>query len=344
MWIWDSAFHALGLRHFAPEWARDSIKAVLSKQRSDGFIPITMTPDGSREADIVQPPILAWGAWKVYEIAGDEEFISYCYPLLSAMVLWDCEYLDADGNGLCEWDARNASGMDNSPRFDQPVGDAVDLNSYLVNDMAYLEKMAMLLGLEDDVRMWAEMHAARSVKINELLWDEETGFYYDLSPEGEKISIKTEAGFTPLFAGVCSREQAAALVKHLASPTEFRRTFPVSSVSADEPSFSDDMWRGPVWINYNRLIIEGLKKYGCRDMAESIRDATLREIAHWYECDGVIYEFYDSEGERSPSELHRKEKSGIQPDHWMRRCVRDYHWTAAIFIDLILDSGETGDL
>ena len=337
MWIWDSAFHALGLRHFAPEWARNAIKAVLSKQRPNGFIPHKMTPDDQLDSKLIQPPILSWAAWKVFETAGDEEFIRYCYPRLKAAALFDCKEMDADHNGLSEWGHRFASGMDNSPRFDRPVGDAVDLNAYLVNEMFYLEKMALKLGLTADARMWTQMQRERSRKVNELLWDRETGFYYDLDPEGKQIKIKTVAGFTPLFAGVCSKKQAAALVEHLTNPKEFQRAFPLPSVSADEPTFCDNMWRGPVWINYNRLVIEGLARYGYQDEASKLRSITLKEIARWYARDGVIYEFYDSEGTRSPAELHRKGKAGIGVG--ARRtgpCVRDYHWTAAIFVDQIL--------
>ena len=337
MWIWDSAFHALGLRHFAPEWARNAVKAVLSKQRPDGFIPHKMTPDDKGDSKIIQPPILSWAAWKVYKTAGDGDFLRYCYPRLKAIVLFDCRQMDADHNGLSEWGHKFASGMDNSPRFDQPVGDAVDLNAYLVNDMFYLEKMAQKLGLKTDAQMWAQMRSERSRKINELLWDQETGFYYDLDTEGGQIKIKTAAGFTPLFAGICSREQAAALVEHLTDPKEFRRAFPLPSLSADEPAFCDDMWRGPVWVNCNYLAIEGLDRYGYRDKASELRRITLSEIARWYGRDGVIYEFYDSEGRRSPAELHRKGKAGVRVG--ARRigpCVRDYHWTAAIFVDQIL--------
>jgi len=337
MWIWDSAFHALGLRHFAPEWARNAVKAVLSKQRPDGSISHKMTPDDQGDSKIIQPPILSWAAWKVFETAGDGDFLRYCYPRLKAMVLFDCRRMDADYNGLSEWGHKFASGMDNSPRFDQPVGDAVDLNAYLVNDMFYLEKMAQKLGLKTDAQMWAQMRSDRSRKINELLWDPETGFYYDLDPEGGQIKIKTAAGFTPLFAGICSKEQAAALVEHLTNPKEFQRAFLLPSVSADEPAFSDNMWRGPVWVNYNRLVIEGLARYGYRDEAAELRTITLKEIARWYGRDGVIYEFYDSEGRRSPAELSRKGKAGVRVgDQRIGPCVRDYHWTAAIFVDQIL--------
>ncbi|MCL6518489.1 MAG: hypothetical protein K6T99_01530 [Armatimonadetes bacterium] len=337
MWIWDSAFHALGLRHFAPKWAMNSIKAVLSKQRPDGFIPHMMTPNDEQDSLLVQPPILSWATWKVYETTRDEKFLQYCYPRLKAMLLYDCRELDKDESGLCEWPSSNASGMDNSPRFDQPIGDAVDLNAYLVNDLAYLEKIARRLGFSNEAGIWADLKYSRIALINERLWNANEGFYYDLTPDGVQIDLKTIAGFTPLFAGVCSESQAEDLVRHLRNPDEFWLKFPIPSVSFDELSFSDDMWRGPVWINFNYMVIEGLIRYGYLTLADEIKKTTLSEIARWYAEDGVVYEFYDSKASKSPSKLSRKGKQDVKIGGWqVAECIKDYHWTAALFIDMAL--------
>ncbi|MDI6829477.1 MAG: trehalase family glycosidase, partial [Armatimonadota bacterium] len=282
MWIWDSAFHAIGLRHFAPKWAINSIKAVLSKQKQDGFIPHMMTPNDEQDSNIIQPPILSWATWKVYETTRDEKFLQHCYPRLKAMLLYECRELDKDESGLCEWQSGGASGMDNSPRFDQPLGDAVDLNAYLVNDLAYLEKIARRLGIPNEAGIWADLRYSRIALINERLWNEEKGFYYDLTPDGRQLNLKTIAGFIPLFAGICNENQAEILVKHLKNPEEFWRKFPIPSVSFDEPSFSDDMWRGPTWVNLNYMIMEGLIRYGYLTLADEIKKKTLNEIARWY--------------------------------------------------------------
>ena len=38
MWLWDSAFHAIGFRHVDVEVARDAISAVFDAQREGGFV------------------------------------------------------------------------------------------------------------------------------------------------------------------------------------------------------------------------------------------------------------------------------------------------------------------
>lgn len=341
MWIWDSAFHAIGLRHISGEWAEDAIKAVLARQRENGFIPHTMMPGPNGESGIIQPPILAWASWKVYQKTGNKDFLAYIYPRIGRMVDCDCDVRDFDKNGLAEWEGGFASGMDNSPRFDQPVGDAVDLNSYIVNDMRHLAKIARELDKLDEAAEWDRKAQERADLINARLWDQETGFYYDAAPDGSIIKIKTEAGFTPLLAGIPDKPRAEELIKHLTDPAEFWRSLPVSSVSADEPAFSDNMWRGPVWINMNYFFVEALKNYGHIEAASHLRQRTLEEISHWYNTDGIIYEFYDSEARTEPIFLHRKKLGGPQAQRSavsLGTNVCDYNWTAALYVDLMLEA------
>lgn len=343
MWIWDSAFHAIGLRHFSGTWAEDAISAVLAVQRDSGFIPHMMTPDSSGDSRIIQPPILAWAAWKVYQTTRNRGFLEYLYPRVGKMLNYDCEARDTDGSGLAEWESGGASGMDNSPRFDQPLGDAVDLNCYIVNDMRHLALIGRELGLDDEAAEWDKRASLIADRINASLWDARTGFYYDRLPNGRLLMIKTEAGFTPLFAGICDCSRAAALVEHLTNPDEFWRPFPISSVAADEPTFSDNMWRGPTWVNFNYFLIDCLGLYGRSDIARELRIRTLEQIARWYEADGLIYEFYDSEGVTDPAFLHRKAHGGpgaVRSAASLGATVCDYNWTAALYIDLLQSSWE----
>ncbi len=338
MWIWDSAFHAVGLRHISPEWAENAIRAVLSVQRSDGFIPITATPDPSRSYELIQPPILAWAALKVFEISQNLEFLRFVFERAGMFVEYILRNLDSDQNGLAEWTHSNASGMDNSPRFDQPVKDAIDLNCYLAGEMQSLAAIASILKNERGAARWIAEADGIARRIEASLWDEHTGFYYDNDPQGRLVNIKTIAGLLPLFAGVCSRERASRLVRHLTNPAEFWREFPVSSVSADEEAFCDNMWRGPVWVNCNYLLIEGLKRYGFDREAAELREKTIAEVTKWCSADGIIYEFYDSEGSTNPAHLHRKQRGGpgalrgVVP---LETSVCDYNWTASLFFDLI---------
>jgi putative isomerase len=104
-------------------------------------------------------------------------------------------------------------------------------------------------------------------------------------------------------------------------------------VALDETSFSDDMWRGPTWINTNYLIFQGLRHYGLVAEANDLRARTLREIQRWYEATGAIYEYYDNFARTEPGLLHRKGGVGTAGGYGMGT-IHDYGWSAALYLAL----------
>lgn len=340
MWLWDSAFHILGNKYISTTLAESTIKSVLSLQRKDGFIPHQMNPEKGRVSNITHPPTLAWASYKIYQQTKNKKFLRYVYPKLKKYIHYLYKNRDRDKDGLLEWEINSLltckcgeSGMDNSPRFDKlnskDIMAAIDFNSFAVNEMDYLTKIAHRLGNKNDATFWEKESKIKKHLINSYLWDKKNGFYYDLKENREFNKIKTVASFLPLFAGIANKEQAKFLVKHLQSKEEFWSDFPIPSVSTDEPSYCKDMWRGPTWINYNYLIIEGLEKYGYSKIANQIARKTLKEIAKWYKKKGVIFEYYDNEGKTSPDNLLRKEWLG---DKKYLGVIKDYNWSASIYI------------
>lgn len=330
MWLWDSCFHAMGLAVFSPEWARNAVLAVLHKQREDGFIPHRMQPDGG-DSRIPMSPLLAWTCWDLYECgAADRAFLEEAYPLLARYLEW----YTANTRGIAGLHTApdDATGMDNSPRFDSgELGACVDFSAFLAQEQECLARIAGELGLPVEAASWRARGEALAATVNERMWDPAVGFYFDLDREGRRIPLKTVAGFVPLLAGVATRQQASRLVDHLVATDEFWTPVPVATVSKDEPAYGDDMWRGPVWINYNYMIVRGLERYGYAGPARRLAEATVREVARWYGETGVLWEFYDAEGRTHPLRLHRK---GLR-----ERNIADYGWTASLYLRLLRDRG-----
>jgi hypothetical protein len=334
MWLWDSAFHAPAYAHLDPDWGHDALLAVLGMQREDGFIAHMMTP--VQTSQITQPPILAWACWEAYQVTEDRGFLQQAYPALCRYLEWDMKNRDWNGNGLLGWLIEGQplcrsgeSGMDNSSRFDRGgPWDSVDMNAYAVNDMRCVAHIARTLGRGPEAVQWDGRAEALSNRVNRLLWDEESGFYYDRELDGDLLPIKSNAGFLPLFAGIASAGQAARLVTHLSDPTQFWPHLPVPTIALDEPSYEPDMWRGPTWININRLICLGLRRYGYHDLACELRQRTLDEINRWYKDLGCLYEFYDCRGEIPPPMLNRKGAPGRAGGTGFG-VISDYNWTAA---------------
>ena len=341
MWLWDSTFHALGWRRIDPDMARDALSAVLDTQAADGFVAHRMDPD--RLSKITQPPVLALGAKRVHEIAPSPEWIADIYPKLSAYLTWDFENRDRDGAGLMEWEIEGnplcrsgESGMDNSPRFDAATQmDAVDFNAFLALECEIMAEFAGMLGRNEDAADWTRRHARLCRLIRERLWSADLNFFVDHDIEKNALSgIMASSGFLPLLCGAASPEQAQALARHLRNPETFGTPFPVPSVAACQArDEAKDMWRGPVWINLNWLIAEGLDRYGFTELSTELRDKTRAEIERHAVTHGTLFEFYDAQRETDPPRLYRKGACAPEKSPY-NQVFHDYGWTATLYADL----------
>jgi len=234
------------------------------------------------------------------------------------------------GWALPAGDARGAeSGMDNSPRFDHAQAmTAIDLCGYVAAEYLALEQMATLLSQPADAEKWRLKRQRLSDVVNNWLWDDETRFYYDLDEQGTFICVKTPAGLIPMLGLIPDGDQAESLRVHVVDHREFWSNFPIASVGQDEPCYSNDRWRGPVWPMINLLIHHCLENYRFFDEAHRLAHRTLEEIARWYARTGCLFEYYDAQGSTAPADLPQK---GLSQ---MKGPVADFHPTAAAYVCL----------
>lgn len=341
MWLWDSVFHAVGHRNWNPALAEDLILAVLDVQEDSGFIPHMAAPD--MRSQIIQPPVIAWGAWQVYEKSRNKDFLRAVYMGNEKFLGWCKENRRRSRRQLYTWQTehdRNCRcgecGMDNSPRFDLDTQlEAIDFSCFMANDVRYMAKIAAELGDTAAAETYSRWYEEIRTAINRRLWCEADGFYYDYDILNDRLhKTRSVASFLPLFAGICDEKQANALVACLSDPHDFATPFAVPSVSKGDPCYGTDMWRGAVWINYNYMIASGLAEYGQCGLAEKIRDRTVDRINEWYIRRGCIFEFYDAEDRLSPSEMNRKGPAYEPYDFTVRmQSIRDYGWTATLCFD-----------
>lgn len=194
-------------------------------------------------------------------------------------------------------------------------------NSLLVKSNAGLIKLGGQLGLNTSV---IESYNNKTIEaINRKLWNGQKGFYYDYDLKNRRpIPIKISSGFMPLFAGICSEEQAEQLCRHLTdSFVQNGHWKLVPSTAADEPGFNAvKYWRGPVWINLNWMLYHGLLRYGKQALAQKVKDDSielLRRFGWW--------EYFDA---RPPEE--GGEQRGLGGDR--------FSWSAALYLDFVLNS------
>ena len=325
VWQWDAFFHALAYRHVDMRLARDQLRIVLDHQREDGMIPDAVHDEGvvahlsfPVEADVTKPPLIAWTAWKLYETDGDAEFLDEIYGPLVRWNDWWFAHNDVDGNGLCEYQHPFSSGLDDSPLWDggMPV-EAPDLNTYLFLQQEALARIATVLGLDADARMWARRAEALSRRMLRLMWDEQAG-EFAAQRDGRRVGVSTPFGLFPLLTGRLPEHVVERLVARLTDPNEFWPRYPVPTVALDDPHHdAAQMWRGPTWVNVNYLLVEGLCRSGRPDVAAELRRRTIELVA----ASPDIHEYYDPRtGAPSP------------------KAAAVFGWSAALFIELVLQA------
>ena len=348
MWLWDSVFHALGWRHLDLPLAQEVIEAVFEAQQSDGFVPHQASP--TARSTITQPPILAFGVLQLLRSGADPDWCRTLYQPLQDYLRWNRQHRDRDGSGLLEWfieedeNCRSGeSGMDNSPRFDEAIQlDAVDFNAFMAAEYHALQQLAQRLGHDRDAQTFATQRQQLADLINQRMWDPATGFYHDYdAARGARTPILSSAGFMPLLAGIASPAQAQRLAEHLQNPQTFGTPLPVPSVAARcQPPHNKDMWRGPVWVNINWLIVHALREHGFDPLAADLRDRTLAAVEKQVRRLGVFFEYYDDSDAVTPPQLLRKSSTqrGINPYH---EVIYEFGWTASLYLDLLVDAASS---
>ncbi|OGO34035.1 MAG: hypothetical protein A2W35_14050 [Chloroflexi bacterium RBG_16_57_11] len=327
VWQWDSFFHSLAYRYVDRHLAQDQIRILLDHQREDGMIPDAVHDEGvvthlssPVDADVTKPPLIAWSAWKLYEHEPDREFLEEIYEPITRSNDWWFEKNDLDQNGLCEYQHPFSSGLDDSPLWDggMPV-ESPDLNTYLFLQQESLAKIARVIGLKNDAKMWERRAQAMANRIITKMWDPGNGLFW-AKRNGQPIYVRTPFSLFPLLIGRLPSEIAQALINHLNDPNEFMPRYPVPSVAINDPNYNpEQMWRGPTWLNVNYLLIEGLQKSGYAELADKLSLQTL-ELVNERED---IYEYYHPE-------------TGINPP----KAASIFGWSSAIFIDLAVRSSK----
>lgn len=323
IWQWDSYFHALAYRYVEPHLAHDQLRVVIDHQRADGMIPDAVHDEGTVthlnypvDADVTKPPLLAWAAWKLYERDGDREFLDEIYEPIVRWNNWWFEQNDLDHNGLCEYQHPYSSGLDDSPLWDDgmPV-ESPDLNSYLCLQQEALSKIADVLGLEDDARLWARRADEQARRMIANGWDQQAGLFW-ATRLGQRVNVRTPFNLFPLITGRMPADIAERLVEHLTDENWFWTRYPVPTVARNDPKYDPlKMWRGPTWVNINFLIIEGLQHSGYASLARELRRRTLEMI----QGQDDIYEYYHPETGQNPP-----------------NAASTFGWSAAIFIELAI--------
>jgi glutaredoxin len=187
-------------------------------------------------------------------------------------------------------------------------------NSILCRSEIDLGKIAETLGYD------AGIHYERADKIktaiNKKLYDEAEGTYYNFDLVSRKhIKRDTIFSYMPLFAGISDKDRGAQVLNNLRAHCfciADMDCVAIPSYDMCQVDFEGEFyWRGPVWVNINWYLAQGVRQYGETELSEWI-EHSLIALADRH----GFYEYYD-------------------PDSGKGLGEKDFSWTAALVIDLI---------
>jgi hypothetical protein len=173
----------------------------------------------------------------------------------------------------------------------------IDYNCYLYALRQRIIDIAAMLSMKIDSERFKAKVSLLKNAIQQYLWSEKDGFYYDADPRTMKRSgVKCIGGIAaPLYTGIADQNQAARIVaEHLTNPKEFGTPYPCPSISVDakdiDPSLftygGDCLITSGIWFT-----IEGLIRYGYVDLANRYILKTIKMLtknglssAYSYNC------------------------------------------------------------
>jgi alpha,alpha-trehalase len=164
----------------------------------------------------------------------------------------------------------------------------VDLNCLLYQMELDIAEMTATLKGRSEADVWERRAASRAALINELMWDEERGLYfdYDYNRRGRRVYPYVTT-FFPLWVGIASRGQAARVMENLSL---FERAGGLQTSS----QVSGNQWDAPMaWAPMQLIADEGMRRYGYEAQADRVSINFLSMVLKEFLEHGVIVEKYN---------------------------------------------------
>ena len=226
-------------------------------------------------------PLFAFAEYNLFHKSANKKRIKDVMPALQKYMDWLNDNFRRE-NGLYSVPV-SATGMTNSPRED--VCYPVDFNACMAINASYMSALGDILNDKEISFQYRKLYFAIKTKINALMWDNDTGFYYDLDESEARLPVKTLAAYWTMLAEIPNADKAEVLVAHLNNPESFGTEHPFPTLSADNPNFSEEGngFCGSVMPAYNFMVIKGLEKYGYYEFA---RECAIRHL--YFVLEGLI--------------------------------------------------------
>ena len=319
------------LRDAVVEHAKGNVRNFFDHQLEDGYIPMMIEvaewPEPylnmrHKEGKLMNmhKPFLASQICLISDRIKDYSWAEEFQEGLQRYFACYDRYYYNENCGLYVWADDIMIGMDNDPAtFGRPPFSTANifLNSFLCVEFASAAKYFTQMGQKETASEFCQKREALVSAIQAECWDRRDRFFYsvDVDIRTRKydwfhqglgvfwktlpIKIRVWSGFIPLYAGIATPEQAAAMARHIFDPDTFASDYGVTTLAKDEKMFdlsvtnNPSNWLGPIWLVANYVVFRGLLNYGYEKEAKEIYRRTAVLLGRDLEKTGSLHEYYD---------------------------------------------------
>jgi putative isomerase len=314
------------------DYAEGNIANFFDRQETDGYLPpcfLTWMQEESyeiakhREGVIhnMHKPFLARQMALISGWKNDRSWAAkYKDGLAAYFTRYETDYFNTNC-GLYVWADDVMIGMDNDPAtFGRPRFSTANLflNCFMVPELR--AGAALFVAWGDVARAAALREKADKLAaaIRAECWDRRDRFFYSADVDVKTrsyhwyhqglgvfwktlpIKIRVWSGFLPMWAGIASAEESAALADgHVRDEKTFLAPYGICSLAMDEKMFdlretsNPSNWLGPIWLVAQYCVFRGLMRYGYREQATDLCARTLRLLGRDLEKTGTLHEYYN---------------------------------------------------
>ncbi len=187
--------------------------------------------------------------------------------------------------------AEAESGWDFTPRFDGYCADynPLDLNCQIYHLEEFIGEVLEICG-EEDAKEWKKKAEDRKNKINQLLFDDQVGLYFDYNYKTKELSkVVSAAVFMPYFVKIAPIDRANGLKKLLNLIEEDH------GLSATVKTEHDYQWSHKnAWAPLHLNAVVALDNYGFKEDALRIAKKYVDIVEKNYEEYGKVFEKYNA--------------------------------------------------
>ncbi len=241
-----------------------------SKQEDNGAIRCSYSnKDGQailspHNSEGIGPPLFSWAEFNLYHKAGNKKRVREKFAILERYWDWIEDQFCVD-NGLYSvpWQYSCIDNANNADR--EGAAYPVDFNIQQAINAKYMSHLAEAINDKESNFRYKKRFFALKSRINDMMWNDETAYYYDLDDNCEQLSAYTSAALWALLGTVVNGSRYQRFLKHI-------YVFPASITSE---SATDSEQPLPFSSPLEFIIVKGLEQYQEHELA---RDYALNRL------------------------------------------------------------------